>query len=228
MWDKIEKYFPEIVSFIKSISLLNRLLLAVIAGLFLFCLHALVKNKAYVFKIYDLEIQIVLLVLILFVILLSLLSLTYFSHYLRKRSSLVNFCLSWVQFTSFLFLFIPKVDSYLLHEKRTNCSKLDELMPEVEKYHTYRDQLRELLHSLKEPSLVVTKVYNWEEIKKKYKIFEERQYDTPFSFLLDFKNPIAFFNLHGKEAWEAMHVSNEFIEYLGYEHKFLKQKLNRA
>ena len=229
MWNYIEKYFPEITNYIKSISVGRRVLLAFLFVLVFFVLSYSIKNKTFVFELFKIKIEIAPLIpLIIFLAILLIISLLIVLYYLRKRSHLSKFCTSWVQFSDFLFLFITKVDAYLLHEEKTKSGKFDELMPEIKKYHEYRKNLRELLHQVKEKNLIVSKIANWDEMKRKHPIFEERQYETPFSFLLDFKNPIAFLNLHGKEAWEAMHVSNEFIEYLTYEHSYLKRKLKPA
>ena len=205
------------------------MLLAFLFVLVFFALPYSIKNKSFVFKLFNIKNEIApLIALIVFIALSLIIFLLIVLYYLRKRSNLSKFCTSWVKFSNFLFLFITKVDAYLLHEEKTKNGKFDELLPEIKKYHEYRKNLRELLHQVKEKHLIVSKIPNWDEMKRKYQIFEDREYETPFSFLLDFQNPIAFVNLHGKEAWEAMHVSNEFIEYLTYEHNYIKRKVKPA
>ena len=64
---------------------------------------------------------------------------------------------------------------------------------------------------------------NWLQLKAEQQVFKERDYLTPFGFLLDLGAPIASINLNGKAVWEARFIADEYIEYLQYKHPFLKQ-----
>ena len=226
----LEKFFPEIINYIKSISIGLRLLLIIAIVVFFFATQYFFKNGIIGYDLLQTKIEITILSILLFFLLILFLSLLFIIviRNFKKRKMLIDFTREWVKYSTLLFIFINKIEVYLAHEQKTNMGKFDELTPEVKKYHSHRKKLRELLHAIREENLVVSRIPNWEEMKGKYKIIEERGYETPFSFLLDFQNPIAFVNLHGKEAWEAMHVSNEYIEHLFYEHNYLKRKVKIA
>jgi hypothetical protein len=223
----LDKFFPEISNYIKNISIGRRLLFLIAIMLLFFATQYFFKNGVIGYDFLQKKIELTILSILLFFLLILSLSLflSFVLRSLKKRKMLIDFYREWVEFSTFLFIFINKIDVYLAHEKKTKMGKFDEVTSEVKKYHSHRKKLRELLHVIKEENLVVSRIPNWEEMKGKYEIIEERGYETPFSFLLDFQNPIAFVNHHGKEAWEAMHVSNEFIEHLVYEHNYLKGKI---
>ena len=58
MWNYIEQYFPEITNYIKSISVGRRVLLAFLFGLVFFALPYSIKNKAFVFELFKIKIEI--------------------------------------------------------------------------------------------------------------------------------------------------------------------------
>ena len=62
---------------------------------------------------------------------------------------------------------------------------------------------------------------HWRELKSKHTIFKERDYLTPFSFLLDIGPPIANVNHHGEAIHTALFISDDYLEYLQYKYRFL-------
>jgi len=226
----LDKFCPEISNYIKNISIGRRLLILIAIGSLCFAIPYFFKKGIIGYDFLQKKIEITILSILLLFLLLLFLSLfcIFAFRNLKKRKMLIDFSREWVEYSTLLFIFINKIEAYLTHEKKTKMGKFDELTSDVKKYHSHRKNLRELLHVVKEGNLIVSRIPNWEEMKGKYAILEERDYETPFSFLLDFQNPIAFVNHHGKEAWEAMHVSNEFIEHLIHEHNYLKSKVKIA
>jgi hypothetical protein len=102
---------------------------------------------------------------------------------------------------------------------------LRQLLPAITEYWDLRGQLREDVFRVGENCLCVNRNVRWEALKNKAPFLSE--YATPFSFLLDRCQPIAEWNLHHGEIWDALFISDEFVEYLRFCHPSLKQVQSR-
>ena len=100
---------------------------------------------------------------------------------------------------------------------------LDELLPFVREYWQRRSRLREHIFKVGESRLASLRSARWEALKAKSTRFREGEYLTPFSFLVDLGNPIAEWNHHHDEIWEALHLADEFVEYLRFRYPALKR-----
>jgi hypothetical protein len=225
----IEKLFPEAVAFVKGLSLSKRLLIFLaLVGI------PLVLTAAYNYREFILrflhtrvELSIYSILLLTFAPTLLVLLLLLYRKIMAKRSTLLRFTEAWIEYFKFMELFINEIDAYLLRDNKNFMENFDRMLPSIQKYHEQRARLREMLFTIGEVNLAITKNHNWEELKTEYDIFKNRNYQTPFSFLLDFRNPISAINGNGKELWAALHISDEFIEYLSYKHRGIK-KLRQA
>jgi hypothetical protein len=86
-------------------------------------------------------------------------------------------------------------------------------------YHIKSQVIRELLFKIGEKNLILHKIPDWYKLKENHKFGVCKDYDSPFSFLSKLGNPIAAVNNHRDEVGAAIHISLQFIEYLGYKYK---------
>ncbi len=136
-----------------------------------------------------------------------------------KEVRIINFIKEWLVFISFFELFYIKIEAYLLDHKK----KLDDLpRDDILEWHKRRGMLRELLFITGETNLVVQNFMSWEQLKAEDPYLSEWDYETPFSFILDFINPIAMVNLHGSAVWKASFISEEYIEGLSWKFSSIK------
>ena len=91
----------------------------------------------------------------------------------------------------------------------------------VSEYWSLRGRLREDVFRVGEEHLCANRSVRWEALKKKNPFLSEHA--TPFSFLLDRGQPIAEWNLHHDQIWEALFITDEFVEYLRFRHPTLKR-----
>jgi hypothetical protein len=96
-------------------------------------------------------------------------------------------------------------------------------MSKIKEWHQRREVLRELLYLASEENLIMKDVPDWQRLKRQEQYIEEGDYKTPFSFILDFGNPVAMINLHGGAVWSAWHISQEFIENLSWQYPSLNE-----
>ncbi len=82
--------------------------------------------------------------------------------------------------------------------------------------------LRELLFITGQTNLIVQKFISWKKLKTEASYLSEWNYETPFSFILDFINPVAMVNLHGSTVWQASGISKEYIEGLSWKYSGVK------
>lgn len=136
-------------------------------------------------------------------------------------SAIVAFIMDWKEFLPFWtnFFNIIGTNRYL----DTNAFEEGRHDSMLEEWHSRRDRLKELLYLAKEESLIVQKIPDWERLKAGSKYLSEGEYKTPFSFMLDFVNPYAMVYHHGDELWPASFISQEYIDYLSFKYKEIKQ-----
>lgn len=230
LFSDLEKLIPEAIEFVRTLSLRKRLLilLALVGG-------SGASTAAYKYRESILgllrtktEQPIYLFLLVALVSTLLVPGFLLYRKLMARRSLMLRFAETWLQYKELLELLMLEIDVYLLDQNDQNKNlSLNKLLPGIKEYHQQRSKLREMLFFIGEGNLAITKNHHWQELKTEYEIFKSRDYQTPFSFLVDLGNPVAATNLHGKEIGEAVAISDQFIEYLSYKHKgirALKQK----
>jgi hypothetical protein len=139
-------------------------------------------------------------------------------------TALINFAREWRSFIPFYS------ELYMLIESNARKSLLDDesVLAKSREWHCRRDRLKELLFLAGEPNTVVHPIPNWERLKRESTYIREGNYLTPFSFILDFINPIHMVLNHGKDLWQASFISQEFMDYLSFKYHPIKEfwKLN--
>jgi len=158
-------------------------------------------------------------ILMLFIIVLALINLKKKS----KRKLLVSFVKEWVTFSKNFEMIYFLTDIWLHRGEEKKDDLWDKMVPYLEKHWPAREKLRELLFLLGENNLLVYENKHWLQLKKEEQLFLERDYNSPFSFLLDLGNPIAEINYHGKAINWSMTIAKEFLEHLMYKYPYLKK-----
>jgi hypothetical protein len=131
-----------------------------------------------------------------------------------------------LDFEDFFFVFFIEVELAVRNSQK-EAWRSEEYMAKVREWHHRRGALRELLYLTGEDHLVLQDVPNWQRLRRQEQYIEEGNYKPPFSFILDFVNPIAIINLHGNAVWTALHISKEFIEILSWKYPKVKEILER-
>ncbi len=149
-------------------------------------------------------------------------------HQRRLRRKLQRFLAYWLEFRDRFQLLCVRIDAYLIRDRRPNATsteeslkRIDELLPAIKEYWSLRGRLCEDMFRMGENRLSVNHSVRWESLKRRKALVNG--YATPFSFLLDRGQPIAEWNLHHDEIWEALYIADEFVEYLCFRHPALKQ-----
>jgi len=147
----------------------------------------------------------------------------------RGRRQLKCFFAEWLAFKTEFELLCLRIDGYFMKTRNETGSTgdLDKLLPFVREYWQRRSRLREHIFKVGESHLASLRSARWEALKTKSTRFREGEYLTPFSFLVDLGNPIAEWNHHHDEIWEALHLADEFVEYLLFRYPALK-KINAS
>jgi hypothetical protein len=139
-----------------------------------------------------------------------------------RRSRLRSFVRQWATVREELMLLHAKIESWTLEPNRIfDDPDFVEITADIKTYATHRAALRRLLFVLGEKTLVANDNQRWRELKSQESIFRERDYLTPFGFLLDLDAPIYSVNHHGRAVWAALFISDDFVEYLKYKYPFL-------
>lgn len=138
-------------------------------------------------------------------------------------SEIMEFVREWLAFSQFFFLFFNQIDCFVRFKE---SEKFPE--NEIREWHDRRWKLRELLYHCCEDNLVIKEVPDWERLKRDENYIVDNGYKTPFSFMLDFGNPVRMINMHGSAIWSAYHIASEFIEILSWKYPEIKTMLERA
>jgi len=224
MWDKLENLFPEALPALRRqpiavrVAFLGVLLaLSVAATIGWAPLMDLLREGA------TIEVPVRLLVGGLFATAtIALLSFVAAAR-LRRRSRLRDFVRQWVKLRKRFELLHMRIDGWLARDAGFDDPKFNELTEGIQDYFARRLPLRRLLFLLGEGSLVAKESQHWVELKSKEPIFKERDYLTPFGFLLDLGAPIGSINHHGQAIWAALFLSDEYLEFLKYKYSFLEK-----
>lgn len=134
-------------------------------------------------------------------------------------TSVVNFAREWASFIPFY----TELHSIIDLSKGKEMMNDDQILARAKEWHRRRDQLKELLFLAGEPNTVVQRIPDWERLKKECTYIREGGYLTPFSFILDFVNPIYMVVNYGNELWQASSISQEFMDYLSFKHSSMKE-----
>jgi hypothetical protein len=146
-----------------------------------------------------------------------------YSHTL-ETDSLANFVRQWLDFSDFFSLYFSEIQTNIKNSDE-NWLFWEKSRANIKEWHSRRTALRELLYLTGEDNLVLKIVHNWERLERQERYIKEGNYKTPFSFLLDFVNPVAMVNLHGDAVWIALQIAEEFIEILSWKYPKVKEIL---
>jgi HNH endonuclease len=137
---------------------------------------------------------------------------------------IVNFAREWASVIPFYTELHMIIDS----KERKGLMDDDDFLIRAKEWHRRRDQLKELLFLAGEPNTAIHHIPDWERLKKECAYIQEGKYLTPFSFMLDFVNPVYMVVNYGKELWKASFISQEFMDYLSFKYPPVKEfwKLN--
>jgi hypothetical protein len=142
-----------------------------------------------------------------------------------NEEAIAQFAKEWLAFYGFFFLFHTKISSDLDPTMPYRLDMDDEAKL-LKEWHERTQRLRELLFVVGEKNLVVAMIHDWEELKERDEYIRKRGYETPFSYMLDFRAPVYAINNHGHSLWIANQISLEYLEYLSYTSDRVKQIVN--
>jgi hypothetical protein len=217
MWDKIEKLFPSALPAIqRQHPVIRVVLLIAVAAL------SFVGLKILVFQGPTIQLKVGLLGVIILAALFVGVAVSLAIMQIR-RSRLRSFVRQWVTMREHIMLLHTRIETWTLEPNRAfDDPNFVEIMADIKTYAARRAPLRRLLFVLGEKNLVATDNQRWRELKSQEAIFKERDYLTPFGFLLDLDAPIYSVNHHGHAVWAALFISDDFVEYLRYKYRFLR------
>ena len=156
------------------------------------------------------------------IIVILLASFVWFVSSVSKRTKhrrlIYQFCDAWLEYLPFMFRLVTKIQSHEMKNDGQIFEFLDGNKEALKSFHEWRAKLRELLFKVDESELLIADNQHWEKLKKESKVFKVQSYSTPFSFILDQTQPWLVAVTHQKEAWAALHISDEFIERLAFKH----------
>jgi len=227
MRDLFEKYLPEIPSFVLRLPLRARAALMIAAAGAAALWVAIPGGKGGVLAAlgrlgstlpFDLAVAWVLGIL-------SAVLLSRFGRSYLKQRLIYAFCRLWLEYREVLTLMIEKYDVHRL--KDYDLASLQDILSHAGQYHSLRGRLRHLLYHIGEERLRVIPIKQWQDLVRENPHLLD-YFLTPFSFLLNFRPPIYFIHNFGDQAWAALAISDEYIEYLTYKHGRLRSKLEAA
>lgn len=141
-----------------------------------------------------------------------------------KKSLLKEFVAEWKIFIKDFEMLVNHVELWFLRDglKQNDDHLWNNVAKYLDKYWDRRLRLRELLYRIGEENLVVHQSKYWVLFKKEEHVFAERDYLSPFSFLLDLGAPVGTINHYNTAINKSIDVANELVEYLEYKYKYLK------
>lgn len=222
MLDKVEKVFPEALPVVQHQPVALRLLILIIILALptaLLIIWSPLKNL--LLQGNTIQIPIRLLAVIVFTTLVFTFAVFVALAPLRRRARLRAFVRQWIDMRERIMLLHAKIESW--NQPDGGIEGLVEIADYIHDYATHRIPLRRLLFLLGEKTLVLHENQRWRELKAKQAVFKERDYLTPFSFLLDLEAPIYNVHFHGSAIWAALFISDDYIEHLRYKYPFLEK-----
>lgn len=232
MLDYLDKLFPAIFERLRRLPIAIKIALLLILALSpLAAAHipdGIAVGRAFLgheFTLSGLSIAIGILVCVLLVLLIY-----YVVSLLRDRSRLATFSREWTLYSSHYFLLYTHIEVYLLSDSTTECGasewgQLESLLPE---YRRLRSRVRQSFFLLGEERVMIQKVPAWEELRRTTAVLNENDFRTPFSFLLNFGNPLAAVNLYGQAVWAALQIADEYLELLSYKNRAVHKMMAEA
>jgi len=223
--DKVEKVFPEALPAVQRQSIVVRLIILIaILSLPLFGLIAWSPLRSLFFQGATIQVPVRLLAVIILAALIVGVSISLALARLRRRVRLRVFVREWSDMRELLMLPHANIEAWALRADRSfDDPDFTEITGHINDYAARRITLRRLLFIIGEKTLVANENQRWRELKSKEPIFKERDYLTPFGFLLDLDAPIYSVNHHGHAIWAALFISDDFVEHLRYKYPFLEQ-----
>lgn len=225
MLEYLKIFFPQLIERIKNSSIIVKISFILLIILFPLLILFLWNNWTELDKILSADIKTNGYQLLLILLSLSLIILLAFLFFKKSKKKLLKlFVKEWLEFMKNFDLLYMYVDVWLLRDK---TEKQDEdlwskMVIHLEKYWPARDRLRKLLFAIGENTLVVYENKHWVQLKSEDDLFKERNYESPFSLLLDLGAPIGEINYHRKAINWSMKISQEYIEHLGYKYPYLE------
>ena len=143
------------------------------------------------------------------------------------ENKIILFLNKWSEFNKFLRLFMDKIA--VAQAEANDAEFFIECLDknDIKRFYDDRIVLREMLFKLGEENLLVSTVYEWEELKVKYPIIAQIGYKSPFSLILSIPNIAALirYSLYhpDRPIRESIVVSLNFIEYLSYKYPKVKE-----
>ncbi len=230
MLEKIEKIFPEVIPALRRQTVAVRVVVVVFLLIAPFMavrfggpVAAAVRNGQTV------EVPVAAMALGITIVVMVTTLGAFLWSWLRRRARLKRFLAEWLAFRQEFFLLHTRVGTWLL-KNRSGFNDPD--WPQIEsglsQYWARGERLRRLVYQIGEPQLVGADNQYWLQLKREQKIFDERDYLSPFSFLLDLRAPIAQINHHGEAIWRALQISDDYVEYLRFKWPFLERVKSSA
>ena len=226
MWDTLEKVVPEALPAIRRQHIVARI--ALLGVLLSLPAVALLWPRVRLFlmqgETLDVPVRLFLAIVALAVsscVVVALMSIGF-----RRRLRLRRFIQEWVEFRERFALLYIKIDGWLVRDAKArgfDDPAWPEILDSIRDYSGRRASLRRLLFIIGEQNVVAQHSQHWLELKSQHRVFSERDYLTPFGFLLDIGAPIPSINHNGEAIWAALFISDEYLEYLRYRHRFLER-----
>jgi hypothetical protein len=225
MLDKVEKVFPEALPAVQRQSIALRLIiLSAVLLLPIFAIIGLSPLKNLLLQGATIQVPIRLLAVVVVTAVIVGLAVSLRFARLHRRARLRDFVRQWVEMRRRFELLHIQIDGWLVRTDRSIEDPLfDKILESIQDYSARRASLRRLLFLLGEGSLVAKENQHWLELKSKESVFKDRDYATPFGFLLDIGAPIESINHHGRAIWAALFISDDFLEHLKYKYPFLEK-----
>ena len=224
MWDKFETIFPEALPAVRRQPIAIRVLLflavlaiSVASAIGAVPLLTALRQGTSV----EVPVRQVVSVFVAFVIGAALIFVA--AVRLRRRSQLKSFVRQWLELRSRFELLHIRIDGWLVSNNRgLDDPEFTAITDGIQDYFARRAPLPRLLFHLGEGRLVAKDSQHWLELKVNETVFKQRDYLTPFGFILDLGAPIGSIKHHNNAIWAALHISDEYIEYLKYKYPFLE------
>ena len=106
--------------------------------------------------------------------------------------------------------------------------EFEDLAPDIEEWAGRIRKLRELLFRVGEENLIVQPIPSWIDLATSDDYIKRLGYRTPFSYLLDMRNPIGFVNHHLNASWGSIWISYEYLEFLSYRYEDVKRVMKET
>lgn len=211
----IEKLFSDVLQKLTLIPLYIRIILFIYFVLILIAVKF--SGTSLKFDLPSVIINSGFIVIVLAILLTIILIATVIIRQKHKRHQIYYFAKLWYDFYDLLSMLINQIGILLI--KNNSIFDDDKLINNIKDYHEKSLKIREIIFKIGEKNLIVNPVADWVELSKQSEYIKMKNYISPFSLLSNLDNPIAEWNLHGKDIGGAMYTSIQFMEYLSFRYK---------